>query len=371
MIFSSLLESKPSPKAEDAADDAKLSDECECINGKSADPSCDCPAGGLVESIPEEAVSAADVSQEGDECECVDGKSLDPNCECGGGQAEGAVEDIEPVAATEDESAPEMLSPEEPVKKEKPAALKKAAAPKKEEVSLSRKTHSQSHKHSHSQKHSQKKAATSMKEFMKQAGPGDVLNPNAAAATVPNNAQAAAATNPAAAGAAVPTAVVPPTTTETITVTPAEGSKEWLDAELKSVRERLARLRAEITLWSDHDTWNQKMVSQRAQIEEQMKSKALADALSDIRYEMHQLTVPVFVEVLTDKIEILRKQEEDLVSQLKELESEAEKSKKGADSGEDAAKAGMNHVSLILVCVVGAALLVGVFLMSRMWGERR
>ena len=45
---------------------------------------------------------------------------------------------------------------------------------------------------------------------------------------------------------------------------------------------QIARLREEIALWSDHDTWNAKIAADKAAVEKET-TPGLADMLGDIR----------------------------------------------------------------------------------------
>lgn len=169
--------------------------------------------------------------------------------------------------------------------------------------------------------------------------PGEVMNPDAppvpTSVSVPDE--------PAAVGSA--------------SNAPREGSLEDLQLKLQSVQDRLARLRAEIALWSDHDSWNEKMIKDKDAVGLEMKSPALGDMLGDIRYELHQLTVPVFVEVLTDKIEMLLREEKELKERIEALKYRSKKDSKKLSS--DKTETWVILLPL-LICAVGIAIYAGI-----------
>eukprot|EP00392_Amoebophrya_sp_AT5.2_P002133 g2138.t1 len=155
-------------------------------------------------------------------------------------------------------------------------------------------------------------------------------------------------------GATAPTAAAAPAAAPAASeAAPAPVATQGACSEIDA---RIQRLRAEIALWSDHATWNQKIAADKAVVATETTA-GMADMLADIRYELHQITVPILVEVLADKLEMLTKEHEACESgEGKQWE------KVDGSGGEGKAKKAVKLETVLAVLGCGGAIVLLVWL---------
>ncbi|CAD7924724.1 unnamed protein product [Amoebophrya sp. A25] len=150
-----------------------------------------------------------------------------------------------------------------------------------------------------------------------------------------------------------PAAEVPPTMEAPAAVAPVASAGTGKCAEIAG---RIERIRAEISLWGDHTTWNDKINSDKLVVASETTA-GLADMLADIRYELHQITVPVLVEVLADKLEMLQKEHTECEHSVgKEWEKVHEGESTTSGDGES-----VNIKTLLVILASGAAVVFLVY----------
>lgn len=280
-------------------------DDCECINGKSVDPDCECPPLSEEDAVVSDKDATTDHADSDESCYC---ERDDPDCDCILGESE-KIEIRTPAATAAASSAQEDRGDSE--EGQAVSTTENTARKGEEETneqSASRKSEPQSS--------SVTRSIDSIVNLSNISGRKQTPQ-------VINNGPVPAAPAPVAA----PQPVAPPVQPAGSVAVAQPVAVDPVQAKYDELMGRIKQLRDEIAMWSDHPTWNQKIVTDKLAVEKET-TPALADMLADIRYELHQLAVPVFVEVLTDKLEILLAQEKDL---KKELENQ----KKGlAEDGE-------------------------------------
>jgi len=94
-----------------------------------------------------------------------------------------------------------------------------------------------------------------------------------------------------------------------------------LEGHLSEVQTRQSQLKSELKIWADHSTWDSKISKDKEALAKETTA-ALADMLSDIRGELHQLAVPVYTDVLYDNLSTLGEKEHYLKREIEHLKED-------------------------------------------------